>query len=123
MFHPSLSSNWFFESNNSFIKKNDGHASKFPLCTYHTVIRPGFKTVSQSSNEQHILNRDLSRFMQSLRRVRQTDRASERNALDYEIRDKQLGSCLITLSLVVKLTRPHSSLSLLSLLTREALVW
>ena len=58
--------------------------------------------------------------MQSLHRVRQTDRASERNAQDFETCDKQLDGCLITLSLMVKLTRPQSSLSLLLILTREA---
>ena len=48
--------------------------------------------------------------MQSLPRVRQT----------FETRDEQLGGCLIRLSLMVKLTRSQSSLSLLLILTREA---
>lgn len=42
--------------------------------------------------------------MQSLHRVRQTDRASERNAQDFETCEKQLDGSLITLSLMVKLT-------------------
>ena len=58
--------------------------------------------------------------MHSLPRVRQTDRASERNAVDFETRNKQLGGCLVRLSLMVKLTRSQSSLSLLLILTREA---
>ena len=58
--------------------------------------------------------------MQSLPRVRQTDRASERNAGDFETRDEQLGGCLIKLSLMVKLTRSQSSLNRLLILTREA---
>ena len=58
--------------------------------------------------------------MQSLPRVRQTDRASERNAGDFETRDEQLGGCLIRLSLMVKLTRSQSSLNRLLILTREA---
>ena len=40
--------------------------------------------------------------------------------MDFETRDKQLGGCPITLSLMVKLTRSQSSLSLLLVLTREA---
>ena len=76
--------------------------------------------MSQSSNEQHILNKDLSRFMQSLPGVRQTDRANERNAVDFKTRDKQLSGCLIRLRLMVKLTHSQSSLSLLLILTREA---
>ena len=70
VYHPSLSSTGFSSTTIRLFKKNDGHASKLPLCTYHTAIRPRFKTVSQPSNEQHILNKDLSRFMRSLRRVR-----------------------------------------------------
>ena len=35
--------------------------------------------------------------MESLPRVRQSDRASERNAVDFETHDKQLGGCLIRL--------------------------
>ena len=58
--------------------------------------------------------------MQSLPGVRQTDRANERNAVDFKTSDKQLGGCLIRLRLMVKLTHSQSSLSLLLILTREA---
>ena len=71
----SLSSNWFFESEPPFIDKTDGF--NWARYTKRTAIRPGFETVSQ----QHaaLLNKDLTRVMQSLSRIRQ-NRASERKA-------------------------------------------
>ena len=68
----SLSSNWFFESEPPFIDKTDG--LNWARYTKRTAIRQ-----QHASNMPRMLNKDLTRVMQSLSRIRQ-NRASERKA-------------------------------------------